>query len=468
MFTLSSLRKVVEDNLATVVDGPYGWDKSTRIPEYFAKQEYKIVVAVPDLQREKSSPNYKMVSYDQMIDIVLKNDDEYNLYILDSMDTSLWQIEAIISIWLFKPKIKLLCIGSSVITDELVFMKKAKYVWIDFEQYPIFNIYASKDGSSMADLINILPKNSSNIASHCIIDGRIPRKEIGTCPIVVMRNPRSRYSLSLILSKLGLKDSVTVYYLNTKETIASLPENEVLERNINDKYKIIYAFESRKLPLSSLIFTSIMPIYRLLKNYNINNEERMINLFWDPCSLYILSEMDKRGIGNLGRLTLSLMSTPGLIFNTQGLRDDPYFDLVKDKFVKYKSKTMLEVYLKIAEEFIKKNPVNIEEWANEHSFYPSFIINVVRSYRFIALGKTESKSRKSKGNGLVEFFADCAQRILKVEPLRLLQYNDPMNGYTDINDNLYLAENLIVDDEPILIIYLQQNNKYVTSYIPIA
>ena len=352
----------------------------------------------------------------------------------------------------------MLCIGSSYITDTLITDKKAAYAWISFEQFPIFNIYAEKDGLS----INDLPIISGGIRTHCIIDGNVPRKEIGTCPVVVLRNPTSRYSLTLILSKLGLKNAVTIYYLSTRETLAQLPEYDT-ERNNEDKYKIIYAFESRKLPLLGLSFTPVMSLYRLLTYYGIESYIQITNLSWDPCSLYILSEMDEKKIGNVGRFALSMMSTSGPLFNFSGKRDDDYFKLVKTKLMKYSGSTMLEVYLKIAKEFIRESPLSIEKWAEENGFYSSYLFNVVNSFRSIS-----NKSYKDRESTEPEFFKQCAQKIFKLEPNRLLQLNEPMEAYTDPNENLYIVEDLIITDKPILLIYLDKNEKYVKSYIPFA
>jgi hypothetical protein len=456
--TFSSFQKIVDKNIATVIDGPYGWGKSTRIPNYFASQKYKIIVAVPDIKRTKQT-DYPMISYDNMIDVMLLKSNDYDLYIIDAVDTNYWQIEVILSIWLFKKEKRILCIGTCPVTDKLVSLNEMKSVWINFEQYPIFNIYAAEKGLLLDDLL----KSLYPIKPHCIIEGRLPQQEIGTCDKVIIRDPRSRYYLTIILSKLGLKNSVTVYYLNTKEMIADLPEIENVERSDSDKYKIIYAFVTRKLPVSALIFSTIMPLYRLLNNYGIADYYRINNLNWNPCCLYILYEMDNKKIGNMGRFALSLMAASGLLFNFQGLRDDAYFRLVKAKFLKYQSENMLEVYLKIAEEFIRENPINIEKWATDHSFYFPYIFNVVITYRIIQKREKELDIKE-----YIKFFKDCAQKIFKTEPNRLLQLNEKMNGYTNPEDILFIVEDLLVTDKPNLLVYLDNMEKYVKSYIPFS
>ena len=170
--------------------------------------------------------------------------------------------------------------------------------------------------------------------------------------------------------------------------------------------------------------------------------------------------MEKQKIGNIERFALSMMSTPGPLFDFSSKRDDQYFNLVKNKFIKYSGKTMLDVYINIAKEFISENPSNIDIWAVEKSFYSPYIFAVVNSYQVI-----ENKADKKEN---IEIFKECGQKILKLEPFRLLQLNSQVGAYTSSNGEIYVVEDLLTKDKPILCLYLDNSEKYVKSYIPLA
>ena len=210
---------------------------------------------------------------------------EVPILIVDGVDTNIWQIECIISRWVRKrTNGKLVCLGSSPVTDRLSSKRKLKVETyrIDYTPYSINSIYAPDQGLPLSSLVDGLK------ARFCVIDGDLPSRKVTSCPEILFLNPKSQAQVSRIFSRLALRNPVTIYFLLTKQEFLNLPENASFERPEYEQSRMLKFLPDPE----KHIFRPLEELFELNEKLGITQSRYISILEWKSMYIALLEHLE--------------------------------------------------------------------------------------------------------------------------------------------------------------------------------